>query len=260
MSDSEKLNAILQELKSLSVRVENIEKRQDIQPTLPTTSQNGASHVKEGDDETRDDQRPHIHLPTVGLAVGSGDIQRQFEIIKDSVSRQTLPTNLKVHDTATGIKNECRPALKIIKKSARYTETALKILASLESPTPVTVAYDNKDINNLYCVLAAQINFLQSEFSGILVRSNFNEETSRIFKSLEATNAPFSQQSLNNLKISAELAAVSARSSNSNRGRGFRGSYDRFQRGAGRRRSFSSFPGRPFSQDIPSTEFNSGGN
>ena len=69
----------------------------------------------------------------------------------------------------TGIKNECRPALKVIQKAARYAETALKILASLKSPSPTTLSYDNKDINNLYCVLAAQINFLQNEFSSILM-------------------------------------------------------------------------------------------
>ena len=176
--------------------------------TVPNID-NGDSNGDAGN-EIEDDQSPNIqhHLPT---SLGSCDIQKQFEIIKDLVSRQTLPQNLKVYDSSTGIKNECRPALKVIQKTARYAETALKVLASLESPTPTTLSYDNKDINNLYCVLAAQINFLQSEFSSILVKSNFNDETSRIFRSLEASNTSFSQQSLNNLRVSAELAAVSSR-------------------------------------------------
>ena len=32
------------------------------------------------------------------MSLGSCDIQNQFEVIKDLVSHQTLPQNLKVHD------------------------------------------------------------------------------------------------------------------------------------------------------------------
>lgn len=180
-----------------------------------------------------DRQLSSIPLPLQGGSFGAreGEIQRDFERIRDSLSRIPLPNNLRVHDTSTGIKSDCRPQLKIIQKSARFAETALKLLASLDSPTPTTLSYDNVDINNLYTVLKAQISFLQAEYSNLVVRSTFNDETSRLFRSLEASSSSFNERSLQNIRVAAELAAVSNRTTNS-RGRGnfaprrFRGGYD----------------------------------
>ena len=211
----EKIDNILQALQNLSDRVETLEKpKEQVEPTATTSpltggsTQDGAVHDGIAPEIIGDDQSPSSRqLPFLG----SSDIQKEFDCIRDSLMRQTLPADLKVHDTSTGIKNECRPALKVIQKTARYAETALKILQTLRSPTPVTLVYDNEDINKLFIVLAAQINFLQAEFTNILVKSNFSEETSKIFRSLEATNNPFTPQSLSNLRISAELAAVSSR-------------------------------------------------
>ena len=186
----EKIDNILQALQNLSVRVETLEKpKEQVEPTATTSpltggsTQDGAVHDGNAPEIIGDDHCPSsLQLPFLG----SSDIQKEFDCIRDSLMRQTLPADLKVHDTSTGIKNECRPALKVIQKTARYAETALKILETLRSPTPTTLVYDNEDMNKLFIVLAAQINFLQSEFTNILVKSNFSEETSKIFRSLEA--------------------------------------------------------------------------
>lgn len=156
------------------------------------------------------------------------NFQKDFESVKDKYSKHHLPQHLKVHDPAGGIKQDCKPALKILSKSARYTETALKILTDI---CPNQLSYGNPEINDLFSVLAAQINFLQSEYSGLVVRSTFDEETSRLFKSLESNSSAFSERSLGNVRVAAELAAISARNGRGssrppNRGRGSRGYYN----------------------------------
>ena len=55
-----------------------------------------------------------------------------------------------------------------------------------------------------------------------MVKSNFNDETSRLFRSFENNFVAFSDDSLINVRIAAELAAVQNRFSPNNRARGRR--------------------------------------
>ncbi|GFO42658.1 hypothetical protein PoB_006916300 [Plakobranchus ocellatus] len=59
------------------------------------------------------------------------DIQRQFDSLRDILSRVQIPAYCKVKDSAVGIKTDCKPVLKVINKSARFAETGLKILGNL---------------------------------------------------------------------------------------------------------------------------------
>lgn len=167
--------------------------------------------------------------------------------IRDSVAKITLPPWLKVHDTQTGIKQENKPALKILSKSARYTETGLKLLSTFQKSENNTFILTEEDIGALYTTLTAESYYLQSEYSNIVVKSSFDDETSRIFQSLENNTTAFSRQSLQNVRIAAELASISGRTQQASRPRASRGG--RFmQRG----RSFSNFtrpnnfPRRPY--------------
>ena len=174
------------------------------------------------------------------------EFQKEYERVRDSLTRVQLPPSLKVHDSSTGIKQECKGALKVISKCARYSETAIKILETI--PTPVdqcpTLTIKREDLSNLFVVTAAQINFLQSEFASLVVRSTFDQETSRIFRSFENNSSTFSNASLHNVRIAAELAAAQSRLTPSynrgQRGRGF--NYNR-SRGSWNNR-FHSFGGR----------------
>ena len=75
-----------------------------------------------------------------------------------------------------------------ITKSARYTETCLKLLASFEE----TVTAD--DLGQLYTVLVAHMNFLQSECTGLVVKGQFDRETASLFKCLENTHNYFQRR------------------------------------------------------------------
>lgn len=135
------------------------------------------------------------------------DIQKDFDSIRDQVSRYQLPNNLRVVDNSRGIKNDLKGQLQIIKQCARFAETGLKVIGASTSREEDQSAI-RADIEKLYTVLCAQIQFLQSEYANLVVKSTFNEETSRLFRSFENNTSAFTQQSLQNIRIAAELASI----------------------------------------------------
>ena len=84
-------------------------------------------------------------------------------------------------------------------------------ILSLHQESDSTFKISSDDLANLYTVSAAQIQFLQSEYASLVVKNTFDDETSRLFKSFENHSSAFNSQSLNNLRIAADLAAASAR-------------------------------------------------
>ena len=176
---------------------------------------------------------------------------KEFDQVKDSVARVSLPQHLKLVDSSAGIKAESKPTLKIISKTARIAETGFKILSTLTPtnsnnsdtrPDSVTVSQDN--LGALFTLFAAQMQFLQQEYANIVVKNTFDEETSRLFRQFENHTSAFSSSQLANVRVAAELAAVSSRQ-NRRRGREDRGSFSGgFQRGTTAfRRNFSRRPG-----------------
>lgn len=263
-----KIAKLAQNIEQLNVNVNNIAQQQsESHVQAHQADDSGSGHLENRRPEGINDNLFSIREST---ASGQGPVDpsppadnasaysgASFDQVRDKYSRHTLPQHLKVHDPAAGIKNECKPALKILSKSARFTETALKIISDL---CPQHIPIENQEINDLVSVLTAQINFLQSEYSGLVVRSTFDEETSRLFRSLESNSSAFSERSLSNVRVAAELAAIAGRNSRgaqrasrggrgSSRGHGYsnRGFYNssssysnnRFRGGGG------AFPERP---------------
>ena len=96
----------------------------------------------------------------------SADEQREYDRLRDSLNRVPLPKNYKVNDSAKGIGKEGRQTLAIISKCARFSETGLKVLAVLQpvSEDSNVVTLQKEDLQKLFTVFAAQINFVQGEF------------------------------------------------------------------------------------------------
>lgn len=260
-----KIEKLTQNIERINANVNNIAQQRTESNVQNHQAESGSGHLENRRPEGISDNLFSIREE---LASGQGPVDPSpptdsaysgatFDQIRDKYSRHTLPQHLKVHDPAAGIRNECKPALKILSKSARFTETALKIISDV---CPQHIPIDNQEINDLVSVLTAQINFLQSEYSGLVVRSTFDEETSRLFRSLESNSSAFSERSLSNVRVAAELAAIAGRNSRgaqrasrggrgSSRGHGYsnRGFYNnsssynnnRFRGGGG------SFPERP---------------
>ena len=160
------------------------------------------------------------------------DIQKRFENLRDSLSRIQLPPDCKVNESQQGIRSECKPALKVISKTARFAEAGLKLISQYLPSDAEEYALTSADIEKLYIIFQAQINYLQGEYSSLVVRSTFDEETSRLFRAFQNNSQAFSERSLNNVRLAAELTSMSSRHS---RGNFSRSSY----RGNSNRRGFS---------------------
>lgn len=138
------------------------------------------------------------------------DVLKEFEQIKESLARVSLPAHLKVQDSAAGIKQDSRATLKILSKSARFAETTLKQISILSARQQDDKSYiiSEEELSILFAISAAQIHFLQSEYAGLVVKNTFDEETSRLFKSFENHASAFNTSSLQNLRVAADLASA----------------------------------------------------
>ena len=89
-----------------------------------------------------------------------------------------------------------------ITKSARYTETCLKLLGSVDE----TVT--SEDLGQLYSVLVAHINF----FTVGICRVGRKGTAATVFKCLQKNTTFCKGDSLDNLKTATEIAAARGRS------------------------------------------------
>lgn len=145
-----------------------------------------------------------------------------------------VPNELNVNDSPVGVKQESKGALKILSKCARHAETGIKVLSQInkEPNAEGKVEVNIEELDSLFIVFASQITFLQQEYANIIVKSTFNDETARIFRSFENNASAFNPSALQNVRVAAELAATQSRIATSynqprprnrgfNRGRGY---------------------------------------
>ena len=113
-------------------------------PLNPSTS-----HPNQGQDGD-----PIVPVPPYHSADASNRpaLVRQFEQIRDRLSKLAIPDNLRVLDNASGIKQESRQALKLLSESARFAETTLKQLAIISNRQEegVTFILSQEDLINSF--------------------------------------------------------------------------------------------------------------
>ena len=141
---------------------------------------------------------------------GPNELQERFNSIKNTVDKVILPVGFKLHDARTGIKREDQQTLNVISKCGRYVETALKLISNSKEGKSL-------DLEPIVTTLHANINYLQDEYAALLVKGKFDDSTAQFFRSLQKANSGFDNQSINNVRIAAELTGISNKSA-SNRG------------------------------------------
>lgn len=238
---SEQLNTITSLLQSFDDRLKIVENAHKANISAATATADTALNTAEAG---------CINDGSTATGASATDINKEFEAIKDSVSKIVLPPYLKINDSPAGVKQEYRHALKLLSKSARFTETGLKLLSTFnKSGNCYNLTED--DINALFITLSASSHYLQAEYANIVVKSSFDEETSRLFSNLENNSATFNDKSLQNIRIAAELAAVSNKSNlrrparNSYQHMGFRSNYSNWRGRFFQNRT--TFPRQPYS-------------
>ena len=249
-------------LESIQKRLECIELKINQEENVANNSnhQSSAGATFSGLDQSEQNVGPtggvENHVTETSASRRADDVLREFDGIKERLSKVNLPPHLKVQDSAAGIKQESRSALRILSKSARFAETTLRQIAVISSSSRQNQEdqffnISEEDLSTLYAISAAQVQFLQGEYASLVVKNTFDEETSRLFKSFENHSSAFSPSSLQNLRVAADLASArerasrghfrggTGRSSFRSRG-GFQYSTNRGFTGRGRGYSYSS--------------------
>ena len=209
-------------LESIQKRLECIELKINQEENVANNSnhQSSAGAAFSGLDQSEQNGGPtggvENHVTETSASRRADDVLREFDGIKERLSKVNLPPHLKVQDSAAGIKQESRSALRILSKSARFAETTLRQIAVISSSSRQNQEdqffnISEEDLSTLYAISAAQVQFLQGEYASLVVKNTFDEETSRLFKSFENHSSAFSPSSLQNLRVAADLASARER-------------------------------------------------
>ena len=92
----------------------------------------------------------------------SRDIQCEFDHVRDSLNKIGVPSTIKVNYSDQGIEKACRPTLKVISKRACFSENRLKIIRQINESDTNEIVVQKQQIQDLFTVFSAQINFLQA--------------------------------------------------------------------------------------------------
>ena len=251
---NKKLENIHQEQSAISVRLSQVEKnclyREDLdnilgsqRPCGPSSQTAEASSIPR-----RSDALSPVDTSPTGESISTAELQRSYDIIKDSLIKVSLPEDLRVYDAKTGISKDCQGTLAVLSKCSRYTETALKQLSvTVESVENRDGRVNISDLKKLFTILHAEVGYLQGEYTNLMVKSKFDDNTASLFKCFEKNQAAFSDQSLNHLRCAAEISAIGHRQAP--RGRGSRGNHGGRGRGFFNRQqsdTYHSFTNRDF--------------
>ena len=99
----------------------------------------------------------------------------------------------------------------LCKQSQRHGYIMTKIMLQMPDDDGDVVSINKSDPEKLFIVFNAQCEYLKLEYASLVVKSNCNDETSRLFRSFKNNSAAFSDDSLRNVRIAVELAAVQNR-------------------------------------------------
>lgn len=247
---------------SIESRLTNLEKHPVTTNTAATTVNtdrptcSGTGLTSERERAWLDYIEEHVS-PDLYETQSAADVQRDWERLRESLTKIPVPTGFKVNDSTAGLKSEHRQVSKIISKCARYAEVGIKVLSSIKHDDS-EVGINKAVIDSIFVGLAAQINFLQNEYAALVVKATFDEDTSRIFRQFENNTSNFSTSALHNIKVAAEIAALQNRNRPTQtrgwrgRGRGGRGRQQRFSDNSQYTHSYYNF--RPSYQQGTATQ------
>ena len=119
---------------------------------------------------------------------------------KESVSKIKLLPDLVVGDSRAGVSRADLPKFNLIQKSARFQETILKLLSTCEASDP-SVSY-------VTTVALAHLRYLQEEYTNLLVNSQFDESTSKLFATLQQNPAAFPPNAPENMQRAVSIAGA----------------------------------------------------
>ena len=126
-------------------------------------------------------------------------IQDEYQGIKDKVATIKIPQELRCGTSKAGIRREDSNAANIIANCAKYVETTIKLLWSLdEEPT-------QEELIEVFQIQKAHIDYLRQEHSALLVSSQFGGKTSQLFKNLSRGTTNLDEKQLDTLLKAVQI-------------------------------------------------------
>jgi hypothetical protein len=151
--------------------------------------------------------RHHSPLPADPPAQEpSVDVQGEFRSIKDSLQQLKLPASLRLNADRLNIRREDLPMLTVLQKAAKYSETTIKLIDALlarnEDPSVADM------MQNILTTQTACIQYLQDEYSALVVHGTVDKDTAKIFRSLQKNTSGLSAANPVHLQHATAIAAA----------------------------------------------------
>ena len=189
------------------------------------------------------------NLPASSLSTGlvasqADDIQAEFRAIQDSYARLRVPGDLKFNGNKTGLKAQHKDSANVISNCAKYTETCLKVLVSIQEKVGDPTYAVNPQLQELFTCLYAMLRYLQEDHCALVVASNFGPRTQSVFKNIRKNTSAFTPELIADVRTAATLASIPQEAPTSTQSVQFRGRGYSGWRGGPRGPSFNSFRSR----------------
>ena len=222
-------------------------------------SSNGASNVVQNDNVLfggASTRLPMSTSPAVSGSVKTG-LQDAYVSVKDGLNHVTLPEGWKIRESLKGISSQNKDAFYVVKDAARYSETALKYLLTLN---PDEEPVSKQDICNLVVILRAQLELLEDKYATLRVKSaTTNKAVGTLFESQLAGTSGLSQRHLDTWNVVSQLASHGGFDRDDHRTSRGRGRGRPYWRGRGKGNYHGSYQNRGnfngFMRDISPNRF-----
>lgn len=234
-SVTDQLNAISQQLATLTTKYTEISDKVNCIQFTQLSSQTGPQTFRHVSDDGHDDDGgaspAHVTAPghrnITDSDIPSVDgLLQDFEQLRKSLERIKIDKKLTFSRERTGIKREDQRTFNVICKCATIAETVAKIVQSLE-PKDVTT----EQLDQIFLCAATQLGYLREESAALFVKGEYGPTTARLYRHM-TKHTVMNPENVEILRSAAQLAAIQDQFSgnrNSNtrgRGRGvWRGNY-----------------------------------
>ena len=128
-------------------------------------------------------------------------VQHEFKKLSDTYVKTHLPPEIKLHVERTGFRGEESRKLNIVASCAKYSELILKIVSDIPE-------VESEKIQEIALCAQAQQLYLQSEYANLVVHSNFDSQTAKLFRQLQRNTSAFPPAALDTLRSAASISAA----------------------------------------------------
>jgi len=217
LSDKDILQALVQKVEKLSVELDTVKSRRSrslgFEVDNDSESQDGdgqahgrsRSNLSPAQGRRRNArERRAFDFPGLEEEGESEALQAEFSIIQDSLKRVRLPASLKVNiGGARGVKREDQQLVSVLRKSAQYTETLLKLISEL-SADEVT----EEDLKDIFIVLYAQLRHIQDKFTTVTLQGTFGHKVASLYEAVERNPGAYRTRNLDTVRACVGLVAA----------------------------------------------------